>query len=54
MQKNNRPNGLLFFFVLVGLVNLVVLVVLVISSSAILVTPLYRETLFLLKSEQVL
>ena len=51
MQKNNRPNGLLFFFVLVGLVNLVVLVI---SSSAILVTPLYRETLFLLKSEQVL
>ena len=42
------------FFVLVGLVNLVVLVVLVISSSASLVTPLYRETLFLLKSEQVL
>ena len=37
MQKNNRPNGLLFFFVLVGLVNLVVLVI---SSSAILVTPL--------------
>ena len=45
MQKNNRPNGLLFFFVLVGLVNLVVLVVLVISSSAILVTPLYRGDL---------
>ena len=42
MQKNNRPNGLLFFFVLVGLVNLVVLVI---SSSAILVTPLYRGDL---------
>ena len=39
MQKNNRPNGLLFFFVLVGLV------ISSSASSAILVTPLYRGDL---------